>query len=128
MQQHKTRPSHVCRSSEILIYKKSAESVQRPLLTFLFLPICRSIIILFVLISGIYGYAVMPFMTLVAVVLVITNAKLVQIIRAVTSRGGAGKLTSKIFWFNRPQLLLIPIKVALFLCAFIYASFLFFAW
>ena len=32
------------------------------------------------------------------------------------------------FWFNRPPLLLIPIKISLFLCGFFYASFIFFAW
>jgi hypothetical protein len=86
------------------------------------------IIVLFILSSGPFGYAVTPFMSAVAFVLCITNAKLVDITRKVTRKGGIGRLTSSIFWFNRPQLLLIPIKLVLFFCAFIYASFIFFAW
>jgi hypothetical protein len=35
--------------------------------------------------------------------------------------GEAGQLSSNVFWLNRPPILLIPIKLALFLCAFIYA-------
>lgn len=86
------------------------------------------IIVLFILSSGPFGYAVTPFMSAVALILCLTNAKLVEITRKVTRRGGIGRLTSSIFWFNRPQLLLIPIKLVLFFCAFIYASFIFFAW
>lgn len=38
------------------------------------------------------------------------------------------RLDSDVFWFNRPPLLLVPIKVAIFLCSFFYSGFLFFAW
>jgi len=86
------------------------------------------IIVLFILSSGPFGYTVTPFMSAVAFILCITNAKLVDITRKVTRKGEIGRLTSSIFWFNRPQLLLIPIKLVLFFCAFIYASFIFFAW
>lgn len=86
------------------------------------------IITIFVLVSGPYGYAVMPFMCAIGGILVLTNGKIVSIAREVTQHGGAGRLSSKVFWFNRPQLLLIPIKLGLFFCSFIYASFLFFVW
>ena len=87
-----------------------------------------AIIIIFVLVSGPYGYAFMPFMCAIGGILFLTNGKIVSIARAVTQHGGAGRLSSKIFWFNRPQLLLIPIKLGLFFCAFVYASFIFFVW
>lgn len=86
------------------------------------------VIIIFMLISGPYGYAVMPFLVLAALTLIPTNTKLVKILRTVSNRGGASKLTSGVFYFNRPELLLIPIKLSLFICAYIYASFLFFVW
>jgi hypothetical protein len=42
--------------------------------------------------------------------------------------GGAARLSSRTFPFNRPTLLLVPIKLSLFLCAFIYANFLYLLW
>ncbi|KAI8105738.1 hypothetical protein M9434_000320 [Picochlorum sp. BPE23] len=86
-------------------------------------------IILFWLVSGAMGYAVMPAMIINAVVMIILNAKLVSIVQNVTDRGGAAvMLETNVFWFNRPALLLQPMKLSLFICSYLFASFLFFVW
>lgn len=87
-------------------------------------PIFWVVTIIFWLISGPIGYAVMPAMVLNAAVMIILNAKLVSIICHVTARGvSAVRLSKKVFWFNRPQLLLLPMKFCLFTCSFIYARY-----
>jgi len=86
------------------------------------------VIIIFILVAGPYGYPVMPFTVLCAAVLIPTNTKLAMVIRSVVRQGGASRLSSGVFWLNKPRLLLVPIKLCLFICAYIYASFIFFAW
>lgn len=86
-------------------------------------------IILFWLVSGAMGYAVMPAMIINGVVMIILNAKLVSIVKNVTDRGGtAVMLETNVFWFNKPALLLQPMKLSLFICSYLFASFLFFVW
>ena len=92
-------------------------------------PIFWIVTILFWLISGPLGFAIMPAMILNAVVIVGLNVKLYRIIDKVTAKGGSAvRLSTDVFWFNKPQLLLLPMKFCLFMCSFIYASFIFFAW
>lgn len=42
--------------------------------------------------------------------------------------GAPQQLESHVFWFNRPPLMLVPVKLTLFLCSYVYASFIFFVW
>lgn len=92
-------------------------------------PIFWIVTIIFWLISGPIGYAVMPAMIINAIVVITLNSKLVHIVKKVTDTNSiAMMLSAKIFWFNRPQLLLLPMKFSLFMCSFIYGSFLFFVW
>jgi hypothetical protein len=92
-------------------------------------PIFWIVTTIFWLISGVIGYAVLPAMILNAVVLVVLNAKLVSIVKHITDRGGAAvMLETDIFWFNKPDLLLQPMKFCLFVCSYMFNSFLFFVW
>jgi hypothetical protein len=94
-------------------------------------PIFWIVTILFWLVSGVIGYAVLPAMIINAVVLIILNAKLVSIVKNITDKLGTGSaviLDKDIFWFNKPDLLLQPMKFCLFVCSFIFNSFLYFVW
>lgn len=94
-------------------------------------PIFWIVTILFWLVSGVIGYAVLPAMIINALVLIILNAKLVSIVKNITDKLGTGSaviLDKDIFWFNKPELLLQPMKFCLFVCSFIFNSFLFFVW
>lgn len=94
-------------------------------------PIFWIVTILFWLVSGVIGYAILPAMILNALVLIILNAKLVSIVKNITDKLGTGAaviLDKDIFWFNKPDLLLQPMKFSLFVCSFIFNSFLFFVW
>ncbi|WPT11598.1 MLO-like protein 11 [Picochlorum sp. SENEW3] len=92
-------------------------------------PIFWIALILIWLISGVMGYSVMPAMIVNAVVLVLLNAKLASIVQHVTERGRAAVMLEKdVFWFNRPTLLLQLMKISLFICSYLFASFIFFAW
>lgn len=84
--------------------------------------------IVFVLISGPLGWATTIFLSLAALVLLVLNMKLFVIIRHVCRGARVRQLSSNIFWFQRPMLLLHPIKYLLFLCSFIIASAFFFLW
>ncbi|KAL4420149.1 hypothetical protein ABPG77_010365 [Micractinium sp. CCAP 211/92] len=84
--------------------------------------------IIFVLISGPLGWATTIFLALAAAVLLVINVKLCVIIRHVCRGARVRQLSSNIFWFQRPSLLLHPIKYILFLCSFIMSSAVFFAW
>lgn len=85
-------------------------------------------LIVFVLISGPLGWATTLFLALAGMVLVVVNAKLISIIRHVCRGARVNQLSSNIFWWHKPDLLLHPIKYVLFLCAFIGGSALFFLW
>ncbi|PSC71161.1 alpha-amylase chloroplastic [Micractinium conductrix] len=84
--------------------------------------------VVFVLISGPLGWATTMFTALAALVLVVINAKLQGIIRHVCRGCRTNQLSSNVFWFSKPSLLLHPIKFTLFLCAFNVGSALFFLW
>ena len=89
------------------------------------------ITMIFWLISGVIGYAVTPFMALTAILMIVLNAKLVSIVKDIVSRLGTGHaliLEERIFWFNRPTLMLQPMKFCLFFVSYIWTSFIFFAW
>lgn len=87
-------------------------------------PIFWIVTIIFWLISGPVGYAVMPAMIINAIVVIALNAKLVRIIEKVTDTDSiAMMLSARIFWFSRPQLLLLPMKFSLFMCSFIYGRY-----
>lgn len=49
-------------------------------------------------------------------------------IRHVCRGAKVNQLSSQVFWFNKPALLLHPIKYLLFLCSFMFASAIFFVW
>ena len=87
-------------------------------------PIFWIVTIIFWLISGPIGYAVMPAMIINAIVVITLNSKLVHIVKNVTDTSSiAMMLSAKIFWFNKPQLLLLPMKFSLFMCSFIYGRY-----
>ena len=61
------------------------------------------ITMLFWLISGVMGYAVMPFFALTAILMVVLNAKLVDIVKGIVSKMGTGHaliLDESIFWYR----------------------------
>lgn len=94
-------------------------------------PIFWIVTTLFWLISGVIGYAILPAMIINAFVLIVLNAKLVSIVKNITDRLGTGSaviLEKHIFWFNKPDLLLQPMKFCLFVSSFIFNTFLFFVW
>ena len=92
-------------------------------------PIFWIALILIWLVSGVIGYPVMPAMIINGVVLVVLNAKLASIVQHVTERGTAAVMLEKdVFWFNKPNLLMQLMKVSLFICSYMFASFLFFVW
>lgn len=92
-------------------------------------PIFWISLILIWLISGVWGYSLMPAMIVNAVALVVLNAKLASIVQHITNRGSAAVMLEKdLFWFKRPTLLMQLMKVSLFICSYMFASFLFFVW
>jgi hypothetical protein len=94
-------------------------------------PLFWLITMIFWLISGLIGYAVMPFMIVTAVLMILLNAKLASIVKEIVAKLGSGHaliLQEHIFWFNNPELMLQPMKFCLFFTSFIFNSFMFFAW
>lgn len=85
-------------------------------------------LIIFIIISGPLGWAVLIFLILATVMQLVINTKLTMVIRHVCRHGKETELASNIFWFKRPSLLLPFIKFNLFLCSYLYSAPLFFAW
>ena len=93
--------------------------------------VLQAITMIFILISGLIGYAVTPFMALTAILMAVLNAKLVSIVKQIVAKLGSGDaviLEERIFWFNKPELMLEPMKFCLFFVSYIWSSFIFFAW
>ncbi|CAL8467379.1 g6916 [Coccomyxa elongata] len=84
-------------------------------------------LIMFVLLSSVWGWCVWFFTLLAGVVLLIVNTKLVWIARYVTRGGMVHRLKPGVFWFNRPWLLLPVIKYLVFFNTFVFANSIFFA-
>ena len=58
---------------------------------------------IFWLISGVIGYAIMPFFAVTAIFMVVLNAKLADIVKGIVSKVGTGHaliLDESIFWFR----------------------------
>ncbi|KAL4859220.1 MLO-like protein 14 [Chlorella vulgaris] len=85
-------------------------------------------LVVFVLISGPLGWVALPFVVLSALVLVAVNVKIIWVIRHVCRGARVNTLTSHVFWFGRPDMLLHPIKYVLFLASFMFSSAIFFVW
>ncbi|KAK9909834.1 hypothetical protein WJX75_008172 [Coccomyxa subellipsoidea] len=84
-------------------------------------------LIVFVLLSSVWGWCVWLFTVLAGVVLLVVNTKLIWIARYVTRGGIVHRLQPGIFWFNRPWLLLPVIKYLVFFNTFVFANSIFFA-
>ncbi|KAL0030493.1 hypothetical protein WJX79_009941 [Trebouxia sp. C0005] len=87
------------------------------------------IVVVFVLLAGVIGWASAWFVLLAVMLELIMNTKLIYIARH-TSRGGTvHRLKPTIFWFGAkgPWVMLTTIRTLLFFCSFIYSSCIFFA-
>ncbi|DBA84760.1 hypothetical protein WJX77_002067 [Trebouxia sp. C0004] len=87
------------------------------------------IVVAFVLLAGVIGWASAWFVLLAVILELIMNTKLIYIARH-TSRGGTvHRLKPTIFWFGAkgPWVMLTTIRTLLFFCSFIYSSCIFFA-
>lgn len=85
------------------------------------------ILVGFVLLSSVIGWAVWVLVALAGALLLAVNWKLVSVVRHVTRGGVPHDLDPGAFWLGRPWLLLPAIKAAVFLIALLWANAIFFA-
>jgi mlo protein len=81
-----------------------------------------------ILIAGPFGFPIVIVLPAAGLLMVVANGKLVAVTRAVTAAGRAGRLREDVFWLGRPQLLLVPIKAALFVVSFLFGTLLLYLW
>lgn len=86
------------------------------------------IIMVSVLLWGIIGWTMAWGIVVVAVVMMVLNAKLIWIVRQITRGGTANRIDSALFWFRAPWLLLPLIRVLLFSSSFVFTGLVFFSW